>query len=576
MITTKTIASKPSLSNLFLKLFAALVLLAANMATSNAQTEIPIDKKDSLALVDLYNSTNGDKWINNNGWLKEPVSKWYGIKSSNGRIISITLYKNNLSGTIPASIGNLTALTSLYLNKNNISGIIPETIGNLTNLKFLSLFANQLTGPIPYSIGKLVNLEGLKLSTNQLSGSIPTIVGGLNRLQILILNNNQLEGTLPESLFTLKYLAVLNLSHNNFDDTLSKNIDKLENLKSLRLNSNKFHGKIPSSISNLSSLTTVDLDSTQFSDDIPPSIREMTKRGTSNHRIMYLKPDSAEKSSLLAKIPSKFYVVIPIKKIGETKLAVSGGSNIAHNTYHWLKDGVPVVTIVGDSTFTPRQDGRYGVWVENLDDTMTIRTSRSAFKKGDSLTIESNTSHSYTTSHYAIPNSFAKKRDRGGMVFHHPDSFIEKGSSSDGVAGWDYALTGLGKVDTGVEIRYSIKPIDTASKSLEEKQKIMSDADNPITYKALLTQIVNKIADIKIPIDVKELEPAKVKQEFNADWGATVWVEPIGKFFRGFNHCYIVALHKNNVGEAYYFYMVQDKETFAPVLKQTLGSLKFK
>ena len=576
MLTTKTITSKPSLSNLFLKLFAALALLAANMATSNAQTEIPIDKKDSLALVDLYNSTNGDKWINNNGWLKEPVSKWYGIASSNGRIISIILIKNNLSGTIPESIGNLTALTSLRLNKNNISGIIPETIGNLTNLKDLSLFANQLTGPIPYSVGKLVNLEELYLSTNQLSGSVPTSVGGLSNLKVIELHNNQLSGRLPESLFTLNHLIDIGLSYNNFHDTLSASVGNMKSLSLLNLSHNKFYGNIPASISKSSSLKSILIASNQFNDSIPPSLREIVKQNLVPKAIYPPKVDSTNKNSRFTRKPSKFYVVIPIKKIGETKLAVSGGSNIAHNTYHWLKDGVPVATIVGDSTFTPRQDGRYGVWVENLDDTMTIRTSRSAFKKGDSLILESNTSHSYTTSHYAIPNSFAKKRDRGGMVFHHPDSFIEKGSSSDGVAGWDYALTGLGKVDTGVEIRYSIKPIDTASKSLEEKQKIMSDADNPITYKALLSQIVNKIADIKIPIDVKELEPAKVKQEFNADWGATVWVEPIGKFFRGFNHCYIVALHKNNVGEAYYFYMVQDKETFAPVLKQTLGSLKFK
>jgi hypothetical protein len=31
-----------------------------------------VNKQDSLALVDLYNSTNGATWIGNAGWLEGP------------------------------------------------------------------------------------------------------------------------------------------------------------------------------------------------------------------------------------------------------------------------------------------------------------------------------------------------------------------------------------------------------------------------------------------------------------------------------------------------------------------------
>ncbi|MDZ7876198.1 MAG: hypothetical protein U5L45_00930, partial [Saprospiraceae bacterium] len=43
---------------------------------------------DSLALVDLYNSTNGANWTNK--WnLAQPMTSWYGITLTNGRVTRI-------------------------------------------------------------------------------------------------------------------------------------------------------------------------------------------------------------------------------------------------------------------------------------------------------------------------------------------------------------------------------------------------------------------------------------------------------------------------------------------------------
>jgi len=56
-------------------LFCCVFALCANMYTAKAQVNV----QDSLALVDLYNSTNGPNWSNHTNWLtKAPVSTWYG------------------------------------------------------------------------------------------------------------------------------------------------------------------------------------------------------------------------------------------------------------------------------------------------------------------------------------------------------------------------------------------------------------------------------------------------------------------------------------------------------------------
>ncbi len=82
-----------------------------------------VNNQDSLALVDLYNSTGGTNWTEDYNWLTaKSVYYWKGIEIENNRVIIINLNENNLTETIPSSIGNLTALTSLNLSENNLSG----------------------------------------------------------------------------------------------------------------------------------------------------------------------------------------------------------------------------------------------------------------------------------------------------------------------------------------------------------------------------------------------------------------------------------------------------------------------
>src|SRR5690349_4348064 len=99
-------------------LFCLVFALCVNIYTTHAQVNV----QDSLALVDLYNSTNGPNWSNHRNWLKSPVSKWNGILVTNTRVTGLSLAYNNLKGSIPFSIGNLVNLQYLYLYGNQLGG----------------------------------------------------------------------------------------------------------------------------------------------------------------------------------------------------------------------------------------------------------------------------------------------------------------------------------------------------------------------------------------------------------------------------------------------------------------------
>jgi hypothetical protein len=45
--------------------------------------------------------------------------------------------RNGLSGTIPSSIGELTAVTAMYLDNNELTGRIPSEIAKLKKLAYL-------------------------------------------------------------------------------------------------------------------------------------------------------------------------------------------------------------------------------------------------------------------------------------------------------------------------------------------------------------------------------------------------------------------------------------------------------
>ena len=75
-----------------------------------------------------------------------------------GHVTSLFLSFNQLSGSIPAELGNLSNLTGLILSSNQLSGGIPVELGNLSALTRLGLVVNQLSGSIPVDEGKLVVL----------------------------------------------------------------------------------------------------------------------------------------------------------------------------------------------------------------------------------------------------------------------------------------------------------------------------------------------------------------------------------------------------------------------------------
>ena len=219
------------------------------LASGSAQT-------DREALVALYNSADGPNWRSATNWNTDnPLDQWEGVSTDpSGRVTSLSLPANSLSGSIPKEIGNLTGLSLLDLSRNQLTGPIPKEIGTLTMLGILILSSNQLTGPIPKEVGNLTGLRTLLLRRNELSGPIPGEVRNLANLWFLDLTNNQLSGTIPTEIGKLTNLWFLELGGNQLTGSIPREIGKLTNLRVLELGTNQLTGSIPREIGKLTNL----------------------------------------------------------------------------------------------------------------------------------------------------------------------------------------------------------------------------------------------------------------------------------------------------------------------------------
>lgn len=183
-----------------------IVILAILVLPVAGNADIPASERQ--ALIEFYNSTNGPSWTTRAGWLGPPGTEcsWYGITCDSGQTTVQTLSMDlgqNVSGTLPPSLGNLTNLRGLVVNYCNLSGSIPRELGRLTRLTALMFYNNRLTGSIPSELGNLTNLVTFNVAVNGLSGQIPSSLGNLRGLGEFQIQENQLSGPIPPSLVNL-------------------------------------------------------------------------------------------------------------------------------------------------------------------------------------------------------------------------------------------------------------------------------------------------------------------------------------------------------------------------------------
>ncbi|MCE1198619.1 MAG: hypothetical protein LWW85_06585 [Marinilabiliales bacterium] len=160
-----------------------------------------------------------------------------------------------------------------------------------------------------------------------------------------------------------------------------------------------------------------------------------------------------------------------------------------------------------------------------------------------------------------------------GMNVNIPKGFVESEIIDNKDMSYDYAIK---YPDKDFELRYSIRPIrykkytnDTLKNEMESQRAFRNSQYNII----LETVILNITGGVDYKVQAFNNEA--VRKEFNADWGATSFVDLKSDFGKGFKYCMIVTIHKDDFADAYYFYLSNSKDKFSENMDPLFHTLRF-
>ncbi|RID65497.1 hypothetical protein BRARA_D00687 [Brassica rapa] len=242
------------------------------------------------------------------------------FKNFNTTISVLHLQNNSLSGAFPQeSIGG--RLRSLDVGHNRLSGKLPKSLVNCTQLEFLNVEDNRFNDTFPFWLRSLPILQFLVLRSNKFHGpvSYPQDSMNFSKLRIFDVSQNLFTGVLPSDYFAgwsamsspvvyveaivhmlvfqnyhksvgltnkgsnmdlvgsgFRIYKTIDVSGNRLEGDIPQSIGLLKELVVLNMSNNAFTGHIPPSLSNLTNLQSLDLSQNRLSGTIPPDLEKLT------------------------------------------------------------------------------------------------------------------------------------------------------------------------------------------------------------------------------------------------------------------------------------------------------------
>lgn len=255
-----------------------------------------------FVLATFYYAMQGSQWRDQEYWLEDGTdpcdwhTTFYGVICTKGErrrrslrqlersaprrhYQRLSLFQNNLVGTLPPELGLLSKLDVINLHNNTISGLVPSELGLLKDVTLLQLFENSLTSSLPTELGNLSQIRQLNFARNQLIGSLPMELSRLTTMEVFSVSNNQISGSVPTEYGQLESLEGLYLYGNpHLGGSLPSELGQIHRLEALQLNDVPgLTGTLPTELGLLRMVEEIQLQDTGVSGTMPSTLGQLTQ-----------------------------------------------------------------------------------------------------------------------------------------------------------------------------------------------------------------------------------------------------------------------------------------------------------
>ena len=196
-------------------------------------------------------------------------------------------------------------------------------------------------------------------------------------------------------------------------------------------------------------------------------------------------------------------------------------------------------------------------------DTERIETSPPPAAKQKPSGLPDADTASGATASSGLPAGFRAALATGRMTFRPPAGTVPTSVLKNAQMDYEYAVRVPGK---HVEIRYAIRPLGQLLAEYQQaKAKGEAAVDPNQLYSSLVTVVALNVSGGDEPT-TEDFPAEAVQREFGADWGTTTMVRAGKEFGPKYAKCMIVALHKQDVADAYCFYLFDKPDDLGPLL----------
>lgn len=169
----------------------------------------------------------------------------------------------------------------------------------------------------------------------------------------------------------------------------------------------------------------------------------------------------------------------------------------------------------------------------------------------------------------SAPDLFVGLLAEAGMEFTRPAGFQDLPVQPNELLPYEHSI---GRTDGVLEIRYAIRPLARIEVDYEDPHSAKPEPNHmfPLMFQAILGRVARHGHNPS-----SEYPQDKARARFGADWASAAIFDVDPGFSSELSHGLLLALHKNQLADAYAVFLFDDYEQAKPLLDETLEALRF-